>query len=81
MRISIIEIDDFTLEQRNAAIQNGCGPSGAFFAYLTAVRLTDVSGSTEYDRGTVEGMRALAKELQDIVLMKDKPLEVKTNRK
>lgn len=39
-----------------------------FFDYLTEIRLDDIEAAGEYERGVREGMRRLARHLQDISL-------------
>jgi hypothetical protein len=82
-KTSILPIDDiyeYTEEQITEAIRAGIPEQGAFFAYLTRLRLDYVKGNTEFDRGVAEGMRTLAAELQDRARMKKSELIVKTNK-
>jgi hypothetical protein len=48
-----------------------------FFDWLTEIRLDDVPAlNTEFERGICEGMRRLARQIQDFVLTEDqKPSE------
>jgi hypothetical protein len=51
-----------------ARLQAGC----PFFDWLTEIRLDDIAisseGATEFDRGVAEGMRRLARQIQEFAL-------------
>ena len=52
-----------------ADIQARCPMGSPFFDYLTEIRLDDLSfGQSEFDRGVAEGMRRLARQIQDFVM-------------
>jgi hypothetical protein len=74
------DIYEYTEEQITEAIRAGIPEQGAFFAYLTRLRLDYVKGNTEFDRGIAEGMRTLAAELQDRARAKKLELIIKTNK-
>ena len=81
LKFYIPALDDWTEDEINVAIKKGCPPTGAFFAYLTAARLGDISGSTEFDRGVAEGIRLGFRDIQDRVLTGKTELEIKTDGK
>lgn len=50
----------------HADIQGKIAPGCPLDYYLSQIRGEDVDGATEYQRGLAEGMRRLARQLQDI---------------
>lgn len=63
---SVVVLSEETI---NADVKARVPMGSPFFNWLTEIRLDDVAlNSNEFDRGVAEGMRRLARQIQDIVL-------------
>lgn len=63
---SVVVLSEDTI---NADVKARVPMGSPFFNWLTEIRLDDVAtSSSEFDRGVAEGMRRLARQIQDIVL-------------
>lgn len=62
----VLERNDYSEAAIHADIKVKVGNASPLRQYLTQVQQEDVFGSNEFDRGLVEGMRRLARQLMDI---------------
>ncbi len=70
IRPSYAQHSDATIQ---ADIQARCPQGSPFFDWLTEIRLDEipVGGSGEFERGVFEGMRRLARMIQDYVMAQE----------